>query len=46
MGGTIDQETGACLDESYHEEFIVLSGAILAIYFVIGFIVSALSPPL
>jgi 4-hydroxybenzoate polyprenyltransferase len=38
MGGTIDKETGACLDESYHEQYMVLSGAILATYFVIGFI--------
>jgi hypothetical protein len=43
MGGSIDSETGVCRDENYHEQYLVLSPALLTIYFFIGLVVSLLS---
>ncbi|CED60564.1 putative uncharacterized protein [Moritella viscosa] len=43
MGGAIDQKTGSCFDENYHELYMVVTPALTAIYFVIGLLVSLLS---
>ena len=43
MGGSIDKTTGSCIDENYHEQYMVISPALLAVYFVIGLLVSLMS---
>ena len=43
MGGSIDKTTGSCIDENYHEQYIVISPVLLAVYFVIGMLVSLIS---
>lgn len=42
-GGAINTETGHCIDENYHEQYMVFSPVLLSIYFVIGLIFSVLS---
>lgn len=41
-GGSIN-EAGVCIDENYHEQYIVISIALLAMYFALGLIVSLAS---
>lgn len=43
MGGSIDEDTGSCVDENYHEQYMVLSPVLLGIYFFIGIVVSLVS---
>lgn len=43
MGGAIDSETGSCFDENYHEQYMVITPVLFAIYFAIGLFVSLLS---
>jgi len=43
MGGSIESESGVCLDENYHKQYMVFSQLLLAVYFVIGLVVSLLS---
>ena len=39
-GGSIDLEAFACLDENYHEQYFVISGAWLVAYLLLGIAVS------
>lgn len=43
MGGFIDPKSGLCNDENYHEQYLVVTPVLLAIYFFIGLLVSVVS---
>ena len=43
MGGGIAPNSGFCIDENYHEQYMVVTPVLLVIYFFIGLVISVVS---
>lgn len=43
QGGFIDESSGACFDENYHQVYIVISLRLWLVYLCFGFLVSLLT---